>query len=206
MPAKSVQFQIDHQNKQQPNIQELQRHIEQETGYTTVIKGLGGLRSAVAELRHPPLATVSDPSARYYGVVRLSQQDDGGCLFDGSIETSTSTLGPESGYRLAVHEYGDLSDDSFNSIGAPLIVIDENCSKSVRKSVSKCDVGSLIGRSIALSMLAEPGHTTPRVLSAGIVARASTVEANTKQVCSCSGKTLWQERLDEKVKQQQGIN
>lgn len=214
MEDKTIQVEIGTKNaKGEPNhdVQTLQEFIERETGFTTVIKGLGQLASAVAELRPPP-ESKSD-TIQTFGVVRLTQMTNGSCFVDGVIDGISQTKKEHDVSRnmnllLAVHEYGDLSGEAFESIGRPLVKIMEQTvdnlndgdnlnSISVRKVVPNCNVPLMIGKSIALSGSFQDDFKTEGsdILCAGVVARTSTVGVNKKQVCTCSGKTLWEERL-----------
>lgn len=201
-------------------MQSLQRFIEKETGNATVVKGLGELSSAVAELRPAsvPLTHSGGPQ-QVIGVIRLSQLLNGRCFVDGTLDGFKPDRTKGLHYSLAIHEYGDLSENSLESIGKPIVVIDSqlqvdeqqdqtNRSISVRKIVPNCDVLSMISRSVAVtespadSMDGSSPVTGGKILSAGVIARASTIEANKKQICTCSGKTLWEERLDRKRKEE----
>lgn len=196
---KTIQLELNVKNGDLAScIGSLQRHIETETGFVTVIKGLGTLGSSVAELGPPVLSDFKPSPKLPIGVVRISQLGDNQCYVDGQVERLG--LDPVSGglYSLAVHEYGDLGGKDFESIGNPILTLDRKSSTSdhvlVKKVIPNCNVASIIGRSVALTEhLHDAKH---QVVSAGVIARASTVGSNKKQVCSCSGKTLWEERLD----------
>lgn len=239
--AKSVQLEIsnhptDH-TSEVDGVQKLQKFIEEQTGLLTVVRGLGQLSSAVSELRPPTrYADQSDSNDKphdgvrwplLFGVVRLSQLQNGSCFVDGLIDqgTRSSIQADDSNrqkgihhrlrhYSLAIHEFGDLSSDNFDSIGEPLIKLTEPASDdegfpstdrsaadfnpiSLRKIVPNCDVSAMIGRSIALSEISSTSNEKEReIVSAGVIARASTVDLNKKQVCSCSGRTIWEERVE----------
>lgn len=189
------------------SVQHLQEFIEKETGFLVVTKGVGELASAVTELR-PAENSIRD-GANIHGVVRLSQLADNLCYVDGSVGGSENLKLP---YLLSlnIHEFGNLEGNGYKSIGDPIINIDKReatttnaASFSVSKTITDCNVAQMIGRSIALTRISQ-GSPEKTVLSAGVVARASTVQQNTKQVCSCSGKTLWEERIDRKRAEQQG--
>lgn len=62
---------------------------------------------------------------------------------------------------------------------------------------AKLNINQLIGRSIILSKIKD--QVAPDSLC-GVIARSAGVWENDKQVCSCSGKTVWQERVDARVK------
>ena len=228
-----IEFELDNSVTSSPNddrgvscdIQSVQRHVEQQTGFATVIKGVGQLSSAVAELRPPSNLVGSNNDhnwrQRAFGVVRVSQLPGNNCFFDGLLDG----LGGEGGgataveqlpgqghvFSLNVHEFGDLSGDSYDNIGpAHVNIVEQQISPphgrhlSIRRIIPNCHVPSLIGRSVALSLLnSRDSSSSPerQAVSAGVIARASTIEANRKQVCSCSGKTLWEERQDKRTKE-----
>lgn len=212
LDGKTIHLELSRQQQQQQhepdrqfaNVENVQKFIEEQTGFITVIKGLGTLSSAVAELRPAPAYSSESP---VYGVVRLSQLEDSNCFVEGSIGglcvNRTSTH-----YSLAVHEFGNLDGDIYEELGERLLVLKEeqkvrlDGKLSIWKVIPDCKVHDLIGRSIAISEIDRNVSTpTRKVLSAGVVARASTVEVNKKQICSCSGKTLWDERLERKQKE-----
>lgn len=167
-------------------INELQDGIESSTGIKTVLKGLGTGAAAVTELKG---------GDGIVGVVRLVQVSDGSCFLDGAV----SGL-PDRRLSINVHQFGDLTDSTFETIGPPVVslVAGLECKtpgySSFRKQVPDCDLMSCIGRTLAVS-------DSTAVLAAGIVARASSVGHNlTKKVCDCSGKSLWEERTESKMR------
>ena len=184
------------------DVQTLQSFIEQQTGFVTVVKGLGQLASAVSELRPPTGVSTPVDEQQVFGVVRMSQMADNKCFVDGSINRLGGAGKRSRNLLLAIHEFGDLSHESFESIGQPHVQImqwsaelDPEKPISLRQVVPNCDVANMISRSIALSEQFGDQQKR-RIISAGVIARASTVGSNKKQVCTCSGKTLWEERLD----------
>lgn len=195
----------------------LQKFLEKETGRETVIKGLGKVSSSVAELgpsssnnQDNNLSNSDETSQVVRGIVRLSQLLGNVCFVDAHLDGLRGGKDGSTALSLAVHEFGDLSGPNFNSIGSKLIELDKRTNDfvdnnsatsspndklvmSVRKTVANCEVLKLIGRSIALT---DESSGSSEVLCAGIIARASTIGANDKQICSCSGKTIWQERSE----------
>ena len=126
------------------------------------------------------------------GVVRFTQLLDKLCLVDGVIDG----IKRQNNYSLNIHEFGDLSGQGFQHLGRVLVPILPKVSASdptlpsrasFKTQVSGCDLSSCIGRSLAVSL-------QDRVIGAGIVARASSVGDNTKKICDCSGRSLWDER------------
>ncbi|KPM02343.1 hypothetical protein QR98_0007550 [Sarcoptes scabiei] len=67
------------------------------------------------------------------------------------------------------------------------IIEDDDLRLIFQKKIDSLDLVSMIGRSLAIK-------TSDEIIAAGIIARASKIYDNSKKVCLCSGKTLWQER------------
>lgn len=202
MSSKIIQLELGPKAKNcdLDNIQTLQKLIEEQTGILTVVKGFGSLNSAVAELRPPN--KVIDGGKQVMGIVRMSQLADNHCFFDGLIDGFTPSLLPGR-YSIAIHKFGDLSSDTYETIGEPIVEVDNqmigNNSRvmSIRKTVPNCSVAQMIGQSVAVSSQNRENSSDNRILTAGVLARASTIDENKKQFCSCSGKTLWEERREQ---------
>ena len=127
------------------------------------------------------------------GVIRLTQLFNKQCFVDAVIDNlSDKTQSP---FSVTINEYGDLSGQNLENVGQPKInLIDslpaQKASTRFHRLVEGCDLSDYIGRSVVVS------GRERRPLAAGIVARASPVSGNTKRICVCSGKTLWQERKE----------
>jgi len=172
-------------NDKSSTAHEIQSSIETKLGIPTVIKGIGDSIAAVSEIQG-----LDD----IVGVVRFTQLLNKSCLVDGVIDGIRN----KNNYSLKIHEFGDLSGESFQKVGDVVLPIinqfKANDSSypsraSLKVRVPNCDLSSYIGRSLVISQ-------DNRVIGAGIVARASKVGDNTKKICACSGKTLWEERSD----------
>lgn len=200
MDEKTIQLEISNVNNQSlGDLNSLQSYIEDKIGVDTVVKGLGNLSSSVAELKPPQYL---DSPNHIRGVVRLSQLNGKDCFVDGSLD---GIFKKTQDYSLAIHDFGDLSSDNYSSIGDPIIELDKKLASEteqnifqIRKVISNCEVPDMIGRSVALTEMSKQSGQQSRILSAGIIARASTVSGNKKQICTCSGKTIWEERVDRK--------
>ena len=169
------------------SIIDFQKDIESTTGVPIVIKGVGSKVCTVCEFSGTEGVT---------GVVRVSQLESFRCLVDGVID------GLYSGRRssLTLHPYGDLSGDCFENLGEVEKTLKEdlhpeNGVSSFHFTCQHCDVASMIGKSMAVTQEV-PGSLTGKVLAAGIIARSSTVGVNTKKICTCSGKSIWEEKKD----------
>lgn len=128
---------------------------------------------------------------------------------------------------LNIHEYGDLSGQDFSNVGpihqtlvpslynatvngikskadtrninSPKLDTSSSSQISFKFILPSTNVASLIGRSVALmAKICSGSNCSNRIISAGIIARASPVGFNTKRICDCSGKSLWQERSESK--------
>lgn len=63
------------------------------------------------------------------------------------------------------------------------------------------DIWEMIGRSIVVSQKAEgPYQKEDQNTFVGVIARSAGVWDNDKTVCSCSGKTVWEERKEQQGK------
>lgn len=181
------------------SINSIQEFIEKETSIPTSVVGLGQSFSAISELHPCP----SHEKEKVLGVVRLSTLPNESCLFDGSIYGFSPSVSSKRKYCVGVHEYGSLLSDDYSSIGNQIVKIDDRelnesqegyAFRCVKKN---CDVESLIGKSIAIMEAIDSRktkETDANIVSAGIIARASTVGTNKKKICTCSGRTLWEER------------
>lgn len=119
----------------------------------------------------------------YYPLIRTS-----GDLSEGAYSTGTifHAFAP-----IEVDKPSDLTT-KINSIGAFSDVSSELCSGQAFLQ-AKLKVQDLIGRSMVLSQL---NSETSSDALCGVIARSAGAWENDKKVCSCTGKTVWQERMD----------
>lgn len=111
-------------------------------------------------------------------------------------------------YYASVRASGDLSE-GVKSTGDPIYKFDQpiDCtspSDSIPNSFSGSSfvsapvhVWELIGRSFVVTT--DPEHNVNKdndISFGGVIARSAGIWENDKEVCACSGKTLWQERKD----------
>lgn len=120
----------------------------------------------------------------YYPLIRTS-----GNLSEGALSTGDCL------YKLDPIDVFSPSDEStaINSIGAPSMISDRDVGSGQSFLHAKLNVGNLIGRSIILSQL--ENQVTPDSI-VGVIARSAGAWENDKLVCSCSGKTVWEERKE----------
>ncbi|KAI3405815.1 hypothetical protein KGF56_001422 [Candida oxycetoniae] len=126
------------------------------------------------------------PRGVYYPSIRCSGNISQGALSTGGIFYKLDAIKVDQPSNLTT---------TINSIGAALISNNNNEELFFGQSFlsAKLSVNELIGRSIVLSRLQD--KVTSDSLC-GVIARSAGAWENDKQVCSCSGKTVWQERTD----------
>lgn len=174
--------------EESPSAFQIQSIIEDKLKINAIIRGTGNFVTSVAEIRG---------SEKYQknviGVARFVQNESKQCLLDAVIDG----LEMNQKYQIGVHEYGDLSEPSYSSIGNQIFsfakdILCTSTKLNIKNKVDNCDLASFIGHAFAISKGTE-------VVGAGIVARASKVMDNSKKICACSGRTLWEEREDNKI-------
>jgi len=130
------------------------------------------------------------------------------------VDLSIRGLSPGT-YYATVREAGDISQgpESTGAIWESAQAKREGSSSSARGvwgtvEIGKSGIGSvflnkpiqiweLIGRSIVISHKEEEGFNKEDMDTlVGVIARSAGVWENDKTVCSCSGKTVWDERKD----------
>ena len=117
-------------------------------------------------------------------------------------------------YRATIREYGDLSQGP-SSTGPVWAGSDDAGKESPRGLLGVVEVGAdgrgsafvdrafkvweVIGHAMVVSRQDDEAGPLGNDVNtvAGIVARSAGVWDNDKTVCSCTGKTLWEERKDE---------
>ncbi|KAG0192496.1 hypothetical protein DFQ28_008995 [Apophysomyces sp. BC1034] len=161
--------------------------------------------------------TVAMPAGKQ-GLARFVQIDEDTCLIDMTVEG----LAPGK-HGVHIHELGDISKgwettgDHFNPTGVDHgdaetghvgdlgnIDIDANGWGDMLLESSRVKVWDIIGRSMVITQNEDDlgrqggdlsktnGSSGPGVMC-GIVARSAGAFENTKKICACSGKTLWEE-------------
>ncbi|KAJ1507385.1 copper chaperone [Coelomomyces lativittatus] len=121
------------------------------------------------------------------GVARLIPYSLTSLCVDVSVDATRLTPGR---YQLKVNEYGDLTQADlgptwmrFSEGGVLDVPSLSTCCVEVPVSLASC-----IGRSMCLVNLDVPHKTI-----CGIIARSAGAFQNTKSICTCSGKTIWEE-------------
>lgn len=174
----------------------------QSTGRDAIVRGTGQPNSAaVCILESFDDADSIQPVKGLARMVAVSPQQT---LFDITLNGL-----PKGIYYPSVRALGDLSRGAL-STGKELLNLgeivvdgppDTNSGSLVYQSVGysgqaflkkDISISQLIGRSITVS----PTPTIVPSSLVGVIARSAGIWENMKTVCSCSGKTLWQERQD----------
>ncbi|TKC36578.1 hypothetical protein EI555_003501, partial [Monodon monoceros] len=194
--------------------QEVQALLER-TGRQAVLKGMGSglfqnLGAAVAILGGP---------GPVQGVVHFLQLTPERCLIEGTIDGLQPGL-----HGLHVHEFGDLTRNCNSQKLAAMshvpfpprislqhrgdlgnIHAEADGRAVFRIEDERLKVCDVIGRSLVVDEgeddLGRGGHPLSRItgnsgerLACGIIARSAGLFQNPKQICSCDGLTIWEER------------
>ncbi|XP_066913523.1 copper chaperone for superoxide dismutase-like [Clytia hemisphaerica] len=192
----------------------VQKAIES-TGMLAIVKGQGldisnHMGAAISILKR---------NQRTLGLVRFTQITEETCVIDGSFNGLNAGK-----YGLHIHQFGDLSSfcestgDDYNPTenchgdrentsrhagDMGNVEVGEKGSAVFRYQDNMIKVWDIIGRSVVLhekedDFSNDPHGNAGKGLACGIIARSAGLFQNKKMVCSCSGKTIWQEREDAK--------
>lgn len=177
------------------------------TGRDAILRGSGKSNSAGVCI----LETHADVTDPVKGLARLVEVGNGLTLIDLTIKGLTPGA-----YHATVRERGDISQGAASTGGVWEALKSVAGFKTARGSFGEITVSQdgkghvfldkpfsiweVIGRSMVVSNKSEGPFTQddPDTL-VGVIARSAGVWDNDKTVCSCSGKTVWEER-----KEQQG--
>jgi len=182
----------------------------QSTGRDAILRGSGKADSAAVCILETHSKSVADPVR---GLIRMVQVASNMTILDISIRG----LSPGK-YNATIRSNGDISRgpastgalwDSSTSSASPA----STPRKQLRGilgtlEVGKSGIGSifvdkpiqiweLIGRSIVVSRKEEGFEAEDPDTLVGVIARSAGVWDNDKTVCSCSGKTIWEERREQ---------
>lgn len=177
------------------------------TGRDAILRGSGRSNTAGVCI----LETHADVKDPVKGLARMVEVGDGMTLIDLTIKGLTPGT-----YHATVRERGDISQGAKSTGGIWEAVKTLGGWQKSRGSFGEIKVGKdgrgnvfldrplsiweVIGRSMVVSKQADGSfvQNDPDTL-VGVIARSAGVWDNDKTVCSCSGKTVWEER-----KEQQG--
>ena len=182
----------------------------QDTGRDAILRGSGRAESAAVCILETHASAVKD---HVRGLIRMVQVSDHMTVLDMTLRG----VSPGS-YQVSVRETGDISRGAASTGGVWDLLSAKTASpprtaKGVFGTieVSQTGLGSvfldkpiqiweLIGRSIVVSRRTEKFETEDPDTLVGVIARSAGVWDNDKTVCSCSGKTVWEERKDQTAK------
>jgi copper chaperone for superoxide dismutase len=157
-----------------------------------------------------------DPEREVRGLARMVQVNDERTLVDLSIRGVTPGT-----YRATIREYGDLKDgaSSTGPVWTSTSTAHQAGEAEAKGHLGTVVVGSdgrgsafidhpfqvweVIGHAMVLTKQDEAGADGKTPLGndldtvVGVIARSAGMWDNDKTVCSCTGKTLWEERKDE---------
>ncbi|EDO14602.1 hypothetical protein Kpol_262p7 [Vanderwaltozyma polyspora DSM 70294] len=179
--------------------------LQKECKKDAIIRGAGGSNSSavcILETAEGDSDNVNTNNTRVRGLVRMVEVNDGKkTLFDVTL----NGVRYPGQYTMTVNENGDISK-GFKTVGGMMHKFNQMLTCNDASDISKVDklysgksffseddipIWKLIGRSITMK-----SNTNPEYGVLGVIARSAGVWENDKQVCACSGKTVWQERQD----------
>uniref|UniRef100_A0A8C8SAN5 Superoxide dismutase copper chaperone n=1 Tax=Pelusios castaneus TaxID=367368 RepID=A0A8C8SAN5_9SAUR len=187
------------------------------TGRRAVLKGMGG---SMAQNLGAAVAMMSGPSL-VQGVVRFLQVSPEKCLIEGTIDGLQPGLHGLHVHEFGdVTNSCDSCGDHFNPDrechGGPQdvqrhlgdlgnVLAGSDGRAAFRMEDTRLKVWDIIGRSLVVDSgeddLGCGGHPLSKVsgnsgerLACGIIARSAGLFENPKQICTCDGVTLWEER------------
>lgn len=136
-----------------------------------------------------------DGISRYVsGLARLIYLTPSSVFLD--LTFTPSSFSSTATYSATIRQTGDLSNPP-HSLGPVVANLGElNCKEGRCTLFKQFEMGlyDIIGRSIWISSDANGDANADGVC--GVIARSAGVWDNDKQVCSCTGKNLWQERTE----------
>ncbi|CAM1510006.1 Fc.00g003410.m01.CDS01 [Cosmosporella sp. VM-42] len=181
----------------------------QGTGRDAILRGSGASDSAAVSI----LETFAerqkthdeDPNREVRGLARMVQVNSGRTLVDLTVRG----VAPGS-YQASIREYGNLADGARST--GPVWKGGEKQAKGALGTVQVGQDGrgatfvdhpfqiwEIIGHAMVLTKQEEGAGSlkNDEDTVVGVIARSAGMWDNDKTVCSCTGKTLWEERKDE---------
>ncbi|WXC61049.1 hypothetical protein SNK03_006936 [Fusarium graminearum] len=181
----------------------------QATGRDAILRGSGTSNSAAVSIletfEDPVDGLYEEPSRDVRGLARMVQVSSGRTLVDLSIRGVSPGK-----YRASIRAYGDLKNGATST--GPVWSGED---KKLRGDLGLVEVGKdgrgasfvdhefqiweVIGHAMVLTRQEEKAEPlkNDKDTVVGIIARSAGMWDNDKTVCSCTGKTLWEERKDE---------
>ncbi|QBM87893.1 copper chaperone for superoxide dismutase [Metschnikowia aff. pulcherrima] len=145
------------------------------------VKGLARIVAVSETIIYVDLTVNGLPRGTYFPQIRASGNLSRGALSTGSLFHAFPSVEVDKPAN---------SESAVNSIGA-FSTISKNLFSAQTFLLAKLSVQDLIGRSIVLLTLE---NEVSENAICGVIARSAGAWENDKQVCSCTGKTVWQER------------
>jgi copper chaperone for superoxide dismutase len=182
----------------------------QDTGRDAILRGSGKGEGAAVCILETHSSTVKD---HVRGLIRMVQVGPAMTVLDMTLRGVTPGT-----YKVTVRETGNISDGAATTGGVwdLLEAKKEQPSRTAKGlfgtiEVGKSGLGSvfldkpiqiweMIGRSIVVSRKTEQFDKEDPDTLVGVIARSAGVWDNDKTVCSCSGKTVWEERTEQTSK------
>ncbi|KAM3163606.1 Superoxide dismutase 1 copper chaperone [Lachancea thermotolerans] len=173
----------------------------QKCGRDAIIRGTGKPNSAAVSILET-FEPVADSDTPVRGLARIVGVSDTKTW----VDITLNGLPQPGKYYASVRECGDISKGA-QSTGGPVYKFDEPIDCSSPSDLGKnlysgqaflsapLRVWELVGRSFMVT--SDPQHRAGHGYEiCGVLARSAGVWENDKQVCACSGKSVWQERKD----------
>jgi copper chaperone for superoxide dismutase len=182
----------------------------QETGRDAILRGSGASNSAavsILETFDEQVAETEDGNKERFvrGLARMVQVSSDRTLVDLTVRGVAAGT-----YRATIREYGDLKHGACST--GPVWAGGEGQNKGLLGMVEvgtdgrgaafidhPFQIWEVIGHAMVLTRQDETAKSLENDESTvvGVIARSAGVWDNDKTVCSCTGKTLWEERKDE---------
>lgn len=165
-------------------------------GKDAIVRGAGGLNSAAVAIleSHDPSQILDGTTASaVMGLTRIVSVSESKTLFDITLSTI-----PAGKYYADIRTSGNISEGALStgsvlcSLGEIEVEKDGDSTSGQSFVTRNLKISEIIGRSITVS---RSEHADKSSL-VGVIARSAGIWQNDKTVCSCSGKTVWQERQD----------
>ncbi|ODV93669.1 hypothetical protein PACTADRAFT_4572 [Pachysolen tannophilus NRRL Y-2460] len=167
----------------------------QSTGKDAIIRGTGRPNSAAVCILES--FDEKDRLNPVRGLARIVSLNDKQCLIDLTMNGVTKGI-----YYPSIRSNGNLSQGALSTGKSiydisPIEVNEQSDLPDLASGqhfvIASMKIDDLIGRSVIVSQLKD--KVAPDSL-AGVIARSAGIWQNDKEVCSCTGKTVWQERKD----------
>ncbi|KAK6353203.1 copper chaperone [Orbilia brochopaga] len=173
-------------------------------GKDGILRGTGEANSAAVCILETHAPNAKNPVR---GLARLVQVGPRFTIIDLSLKGLSAGA-----YEATIRQAGDISrgaastggvweDDGTDSKQTPRgrlgqVTVDQTGSGSVLLD-NPIDIWELIGRSMVVSPETKDFKQDDENTLVGVIARSAGVWENDKVVCSCSGKTVWEERVEQ---------